>query len=238
MRLPSAIRRPLAHLRRTICETLGIARYSRPALHDLDRKLERYLGFDGGYFVEAGANDGFTQSNTYYFERFRDWHGILIEPIPELYARCRRCRPGSTVVQAALVAPDYNQSEMAMQYAGLMSVSENAFGDAEMRRRHIEAGLQQSGVSGTYTIRVPVRTLSAIIAETAGSREIDLLSLDVEGAELTALAGLDLTRHAPRFICVESRDVGAVSALLSTRYDRVAVLWDNGNYQDLLFRRR
>ncbi|MDB6128744.1 MAG: FkbM family methyltransferase [Verrucomicrobia bacterium] len=238
MRLPSTLRRPLARLRRHTCEALGIFRYSRPALHGLDRALERHLDFNGGFFVEAGANDGFTQSNTYYFERCRGWSGILIEPIPELYERCRRNRPGSTVVQSALVAPGYAQPEMTMQYAGLMSVSEDAFDDAELRRRHVEAGMEQAGVGRTYRVQVPARTLSAIIAEHAGGREVDLLSLDIEGAELPALAGLDLVRHAPRYICVEARNESAVAEILAPRYDRAAVLWDNGNYQDLLFRRR
>lgn len=59
--------------RRTGHERCGSDLFSRPALHELDRKLEKFLDFDGGFFVEAGANDGFAQSNTYYFERFRRW---------------------------------------------------------------------------------------------------------------------------------------------------------------------
>jgi hypothetical protein len=38
-------------------------------LNGLDEKLESYVGYDGGFFVEIGANDGVTQSNTLYFEQ-------------------------------------------------------------------------------------------------------------------------------------------------------------------------
>ena len=238
MNLPPAFRVPLVRARRTIFEALGSARYSRLALNDLDRKIERYLDFDGGYFVEAGANDGITQSNTYYFERRRGWSGILIEPIPELANKCRRQRRRSVVVQTALVAPDFPETEIEMRYAGLMSVADGAFGDAALRQRHIEVGLQQSGVTGTYVVRVPAQTLSAVIAAHSAGHEIDLLSLDVEGAELTALAGLDIARHAPRFICVEAREPAAVAALLGLRYASAEVLADNGTYQDLLFARK
>jgi FkbM family methyltransferase len=237
MNLLPAIRRPLVRTRRAVYEALASDRYSRPALHDLDRKLERHLDFDGGFFVEAGANDGFTQSNTYYFERLRGWSGLLIEPIPELAEQCRRERRRSVVVQAALVAPDYAAPEIEMRFAGLMSVSDGAFGDAAQRQRHVEIGLQQNGVTGTYAVHVPARTLSSIIAAHAAGRAIDLLSLDVEGAELTALAGLDLARHAPRFICVEARAPAAVAAQLGSRYEQLEVLSDNGAHQDLLFRR-
>ena len=30
----------------------------KPALHDIDFKLEKYLNFNEGIFVEAGANEG------------------------------------------------------------------------------------------------------------------------------------------------------------------------------------
>jgi FkbM family methyltransferase len=228
----------LKRLRRRVAETIGIERYSRPALHDLDRKLARVVGDAPGFFIEAGANDGFTQSNTYYLERIRGWQGILIEPIPELCARCRRERPRSVVVQAALVAPDFPQGEIEMSYAGLMSVSAGAFGDATARQRHVEIGLQQHDVGAGYTVRVPARTLSSIIEAEARGREVDLLSLDVEGAELSALAGLELPRHAPRWICVEARDIQAVTTVLGSWYQPPEVLSDNGTHRDLLFRRR
>ena len=54
----------------------------------LDKKLEKYLNYDNGFFIELGANDGKTQSNTLYFERYRNWNGILIEPSPNNYLKC------------------------------------------------------------------------------------------------------------------------------------------------------
>lgn len=41
------------------------------SLNQLDRKLEEFVDYNNGYFVELGANDGVTQSNTLYFERHR-----------------------------------------------------------------------------------------------------------------------------------------------------------------------
>jgi FkbM family methyltransferase len=231
------IRSMLARLRRRVAESVGIEWYSRPALNRLDRQLEQWLERDGGFFVEAGAFDGYHQSNTYYLERFRGWRGVLVEPIPELCALCRRERPHSRVVNAALVGRDYSHPDIEMHYAGLMSVSAGAFGDEEQRRRHVETGARQRGVNRTYSIVVPARTLGSILATEAGGNEVDLLSLDVEGAELEALAGLDLPRHAPRYVCVEARQPDAVTALLASHYECVAVLSDSGSYQDMLFRR-
>jgi FkbM family methyltransferase len=225
--------------RRKAAEVVGVDRYSWPARHELDRRLAADLGA-GGFFIEAGANDGFAQSNTYGLERMKGWRGILIEPIPALGARCRRERPRSVVVQAALVAPDYEGEEIEMQFAGLMSVSAHAFDDARTRQRHVEVGMQQHGVEGTYAIKVPARTLSGIIDDVGGRREIDLLSLDVEGSEAVALAGLDLHRHAPRAMLIEVRpEVRAeIVGSLAERYGPPQVWFDGGSHEDLFFVRR
>ena len=46
--------------------------------NNLDKKIESYLNYNNGYFVELGANDGITQSNSYYFEKYRGWRGTLL----------------------------------------------------------------------------------------------------------------------------------------------------------------
>jgi len=234
MRLPVAIRSPLARLRRTVCEQMGSARYSRPALNDLDRKLERYLDFDGGFFIEAGANDGVRQSNTYYFEKIRGWNGLLIEPVTALAAECRKNRR-ARVLQAALVAKEEPGSTVELHFAGLMSTVTNALGDAQATAQHVQVGLKVQQLSDTYRLQVPARTLSSLIDETRITRTIDLLCLDVEGAECAALRGIDFARHAPRFICVEVRDRTAIAGLLEPRYALREALTDLGTHRDLLY---
>lgn len=235
---PLSIRRTWWRWRRRACESIGISRYSRPGLNGLDRRLERWVDFDGGFFIEAGANDGFEQSNTYYFERFRGWTGILIEPVPELAQCCARHRPRSHVLQAALVEAADPGATVTIHRAGLMSMVAGAFGDEAAETARLELARQVQRLEVSRPVEVPARTLSGIIDATGLDREIDLLSLDVEGAELKALAGLDLDRHAPRFICVESRDPEAVIHRLAGRYDLAEILTDAGSYRDLLLLRR
>ena len=50
-------------------------------LNQIDKKIENYLNYDNGFYVELGANDGIQQSNTFFFEKYRGWKGVLIEPI-------------------------------------------------------------------------------------------------------------------------------------------------------------
>ena len=237
MNQTASIRRCLSPWRRRLCEAVGIRRYSRLALDGLDAKLERHLDFDGGSFVEAGANDGLTQSNTYYFERWRGWRGILIEGIPALAAKCRHNRPHAIVVPVALVPAMPADGLAVMHYAGLMSAADGAWADPRQLEEHVRRGLAVQNLAGTYQVKVPARTLTAVLDEAAPGREIDLLSLDVEGMEADVLRGLDLARYAPRFICVEARNRPAIEAVLGGHYRLLAVLADRGVRQDLLYGR-
>ncbi|MBL9188269.1 MAG: FkbM family methyltransferase [Opitutaceae bacterium] len=234
MPLHPAIRRPLVHARRIACEALGIGRYSWMALNDLDRKIARHLDFDGGVFIEAGANDGVNQSNTYYFERMCGWKGLLVEPVPALAAACRKNRR-ATVVEAALVANDIPGATVELHVAGLMSTVTGALGDEAATLRHVETGLAVQHLARSAPLRVPARTLSAVIDEARLAQPIDLLSLDIEGGEAAALRGLDFDRHAPRHICVEARDEAAIGAVLEPRYRLVEVLADLGTHRDLFY---
>ncbi len=237
MKPATAIIESLFRWRRAACEAVGSARYSRMGLYDLDRKLGRHLDFDGGVFVEAGANDGVNQSNTYYLERFRGWTGLLVEPAPALAMACRRNRR-SPVAEAALVATEVPGASVELHCAGLMSTVAGAMGDGDATARHVESGRRVQRLAAAPPVRVPARTLSALLDEAAITRPIDLLSLDVEGAEVMALRGLDLERHAPRCICVEARDEAAIAAVLGSRYELREVLTALGTHRDLLYVRR
>jgi FkbM family methyltransferase len=201
--------------RRFAAEARGSDRRSKPALHELDAKLNAIIDMSGGFFVEAGAHDGFTQSNTYWLERFREWRGILVEPIPEMAAEARLSRPTATVIQCALVSADDPRERVQMRFGDLMSAVD---------------GVKEEGWSGmgtvlgwrdAYDVDVETRTLSSILDE-QNAPEIDLLSLDTEGFEVSALRGLDLTRHAPRYIVVEIhervRDRPPIDQALGERY--------------------
>jgi len=233
----SRLRNSLRRSRRRLWELAGSARYSRPALNGLDLKLDSFLDREEGVFVEAGANDGYTQSNTYFLESMRRWTGLLVEPLPHLASECRRNRPRSKVAQAALIPPGHSGPSVTIFSSGLTSTVEGAFGGGFAREEHHRRGLAVQGLDLEPAIEVPARLLSDLIDEYLGPADIDLLVLDVEGYELESLRGLDLDRHAPRFACIECRDQDSVAHLLSTRMRPIKVLHDNHNYADVLFAR-
>jgi FkbM family methyltransferase len=218
--------------RRTLFELVGSDRYSHFALNDLDRKLAAHLPYRGGVFIEAGANDGLTQSNTYWFERFQGWRGILIEPVPAMAAACRRNRPRAKVVNSALVATDETRS-VRMQTANLMAFVSNSFAHAEDEQRHLRTAIEVQRLETVTEVDVPASTLSSIL-DRLGETRIDLLSLDVEGYEVEVLKGLDVARHRPHFILVETGNLPGVLDALHGEYDAMEQL----SHHDHLLRAR
>ncbi len=231
------LRHRIGRLRRTIVEKAGIDTMSRPALHELDRKLETWLPQRSGWFVEAGANNGYKQSNTYYFEKMRGWRGVLIEPVPWLAEECRLNRRASRVFAEALV-PFGHPPVVELDYSDLTSNVKGAFGSEERRRMHQQHGLTVQPEARARRLEVPARPLQAILAEAAIPADFDLLSLDVEGYEPAVLDGLDLARFRPRFVLIEVWSRPEIERRLRPFYEEVAVLATTATYEDILFIRR
>jgi FkbM family methyltransferase len=203
-------------------------------LHGLDRKLEVYLGYDGGYFVELGANDGVDQSNTLYFERERGWRGVLIEPILHNFLKCQANRAqDNAFFCAACVSEDYEEPYVRLTYSNLMTTPHGVDSDIADPTAHAQSGAVylKPGEQPVEVMAV-ARTLSSLLAEAGAPAEMDLLSLDVEGAELEVLKGLDHDRHRFRYMLVECRDAERLGRYLA---EANYVLIDKISQHDYLF---
>jgi FkbM family methyltransferase len=153
----------------------------------------------GGTCVEVGANEPVAPtSQSLHLEERLDWSCLLVEPIPELAAKARALRPRATVCECACTRPD-RTGEVDLYIPVLPSG--DIFGHASMQRNP-----DDFHYSAHRTIRVQADTLSHLL-EKHGVERIDLLSLDVEGAELEVLRGLDFERWRPRLILMEDKCV-------------------------------
>jgi FkbM family methyltransferase len=202
-------------------------------LNQLDLKLEPYISFRSGFFIEAGASDGISQSNTLYFEKYKNWTGILIEPIPELAIQCKENRPNCIVENCALVSFDYTETFVEMRYCRLMSTVKGALTTPEVEEDHIRRGCEMQGVS-SYDLQVPARTLTSILNE-YNVTTIDFFSLDVEGYEINVLKGIDFEKHRPNLMLVEALDPSfrdEIDRFLQQFYIPIAALSD----RDVLYK--
>lgn len=207
------------------------------ALNDLDRKLCDYIDYDGGFYVELGANDGRRQSNTLHFELFKGWRGVLIEAVPHNYMRCRALRGNKNDVHcAACVSFSYKGDFLPLAYCDLMSTPLEIESDIADPLAHAMAGRQYMEPSADVIVfGARARTLNVILQESNAPERIDLLSLDVEGGEIEVLKGIDHSVYRFSYILVESRDLDRMRTYLGEQgYDLVTAL----SFHDYLFKMR
>jgi len=162
-----------------------------------------------GYFIEVGAYDGVTLSNTYFLEQM-GWCGLLVEPIYPLCEKAAAARPRSRVVHAAV-------SKRGCRATAKFTVARNVpvlsflQADQQHRDRCLAEGAE------LVEIEVPLLALDDIILYERRHPfpfacpwvpnkgwQIDLISIDVEGGELDVLDGLDLERFKPRVLVMEN----------------------------------
>jgi FkbM family methyltransferase len=133
-----------------------------------------------GYFVDVGAHDGRTDSNTYWFEKMMGWKGLCIEPHPQmgqlLHAH-RKCK-----------------------------IAQCAVGTQACARFFISEISSWSGTTppkGNYhEMVVPMLRLDMVLRQASLPR-VDVLSIDTEGTELDVLSTIGLDSWAVKALIVE-----------------------------------
>ena len=137
----------------------------------------------GGRFVELGALDGLTGSNTYALETCLNWTGLLIEANPESYAKLKDSgRSAAKVHSAVCRRPGYvNVTRYVSVFAGMPTEMPAAYTRAWGRRipqRH-------------SVVEVPCRSLTSLMQDNGLPSGAEFLSLDVQGAEELVLSAVD-----------------------------------------------
>jgi FkbM family methyltransferase len=217
----------------------GVVRLRRGlrAGQHLDAKVAAVVNYDNGYYVELGANDGRTQSNTYWLEKNRGWTGVLVEPAPHNFLKCRRNRSRRNAIYcAACVSFEYADEFVRIAYSNLMSTPIGLETDIGDPVEHANAGVRFLGADEeVFVFGAQARTLNALLVDAGAPAIIDLLSLDVEGAELEVLKGLNHSQFRFKHLVVECRDLAKLQTYLAANgYDLVEALTE----QDYLFRDR
>lgn len=192
-------------------------------------KLLEIIDYNGGFYIECGANDGITQSYTYELEK-RDWTGILIEPSITAFNKCINNRSKANLFYNCALVSD-NKTEIVGDFDGSCMSSVNG-----------------ERLDRNSTVTVKCRTLTSILDELT-EINIDLFSLDVEGYELEVLKGLDFSKYSPKYLLIEiySKDYNEIfNYLQNNKYEFVLSTtnfnkiddphWD-GTHNDYLFKK-
>lgn len=161
-------------------------------LRMLDRDPRKELGF----YMDVGAYHPKAHSTTALLYE-HGWSGICVDMSPQTVELFRAGRPRDSIWNVAI---SDEPGEMTAYLADDISLMNTVEKDAVPGYGH-------------YTEQtVKVETLSRILDKEGVDRTVDYMNIDIEGAELRALNGLDFTRHAPTVVSIEIHGQDLVKA--------------------------
>jgi FkbM family methyltransferase len=171
-----------------------------------------------GFFVEIGAADGRTHSNTYILERDYEWTGIAVEANPRYFAALRNNRKCTCVSLCVDAAP----GEIEFYCNGFLGGIVDDDTDNNRANRGALFDMRRDRL-----IKMNTTSLHQLLESQAAPTIIDYLSLDVEGAEYRILSTFPFEKFSFECLTVERPTRAIHNLLLEAGYvlDRIRK-WD------------
>jgi FkbM family methyltransferase len=171
--------------------------------YDQDKFADIYFRKkQNGFFLDIGANDGISCSNTFFLEKERGWSGICIEPIPDVFNQLNSIRKSINFNVCI------SEEEGFVNFRRVHGTSEMLSGIVEfMTPDHIKRIKEECDLSnGSFEdIKLESRNINSIL-ESNNVNKIDFLSIDTEGAEFTIIKTIDFDKICITFLSVENND--------------------------------
>ena len=145
-----------------------------------------------GFFVDIGAFHPYKLSNTFRFYR-KGWNGINIDAAPGSMDVFKKFRPRDINIEAAI-----SETPQLLTYYYL--------GRENSMNTFSKEFLISLGAEKEIKKEIPITTqrLDTILEKYAGGKEIDIMSVDVEGLELSVLRSNNWNKFRPAVILLES----------------------------------
>ena len=147
-----------------------------------------------GYFVDLAAGQPKELSNTYFIERYLNWEGLLIDGNP-LFAKKLRAERRNKVLEEIVYSENNKEVKFRIDNAELGGIVGDEF-DNNKKFRSDE-------LANAKIITSRTKTLNQILVENNAPKEMDYLSLDIEGGEYEALKNFDFKQYKWKFLTIE-----------------------------------
>jgi FkbM family methyltransferase len=169
-----------------------------------------------GFYVDVGAHHPFRFSNTFALYK-RGWRGINIDPLPGTMKKFKKHRPRDINLELGIADKPGNLTYYMFDEPAL-----NGF-DPELSYTRSE--------TTKYKIveerPIPVSPLRDVLkTHVPPEQKIDLMSIDVEGLDLTVLASNDWEAFSPTIVIAELRQESIEESI----QDPIYMFLKNRNY--------
>lgn len=156
-----------------------------------------FNGKNNGFFLDIGAYDGITFSNSYFFEKNKNWSGVCFEPNPSVFLNLVKNR------NCECINVGIGPEEKVLTYLKINGPGEMLSGFKDFfDLRHFERIKRETLNTLESEEEIPVQI--AILSSFLENKSVDLLSLDTEGNELEILKSIDFNKFPCKVISVEN----------------------------------
>lgn len=166
-----------------------------------DKFIDEYLNEkQNGFFIEIGAHDGVSCSNTLFFEEFRNWKGICIEPGTEEFEKLSKNRKSINI--KACISDYDGESEYTYieGYSMMLSGLSESYNFSHQNRISNEISHYGGKVN---KIKMPVYRLQSILNE-HNITDVDYCSIDTEGSEFNIVKSIDFEKTNIKIFSIEN----------------------------------
>lgn len=164
---------------------------------ELEKKIHELFNYKTeGFFVDIGAHNGISLSNTKFLEDV-GWDGICIEPHPNVFKQLienRKCQK----VNCALWNEDTKVNFLSLSgYTEMLSGIQESYDS-----RHYNRIMNELRVHGgnSEMIEIEAKKFESVVDR----KQIDFLSIDTEGSELQILERINFNEYDIKVICIEN----------------------------------
>jgi len=213
-------------------------------------EMNRRNATRNGLFIEAGAFDGETWSNTLHLERFKNWTGLLIEPSKENYDVLRKKNRNAYSVNTCLCSGDLARQSYYIEAgpfsktsyssssssSSSSSTSSSSFSSTQKITCHPLARVLDNFFNQFKYLKKKQSKLSAGLSSNRNIKHIDYMSLDVEGSEEDILESFPWDRYQFNLLTIEYNQNQTLNKWIKTflkpfGYEEIIV--DDVWYQDV-----
>ncbi len=150
-------------------------------------------------FLEFGATDGSSLSNTYMLEEELKWKGVLSEPSPQWHTSLKLIRQNTKIVTKCIWAETGKKLEFFVSDIGELSTI-NSF--VENEKGSMSGNVDLRKKSGKL-ILVETISLNDLINENFNDKAPSYISIDTEGSEYEILKTFNFDIYRPKVFTIE-----------------------------------
>lgn len=160
--------------------------------------LEKSYYANNGFFVDIGAADGFTASNTFLLEKFYNWAGICIDPNPVFLQSLYNCRNSCVSNLCA-----YSETGIILPFQFYDDTAGFYGWNLRAGLKYHLSEIDEKIMKSFREINVLTVSLNDLLLLYQAPFEINYISLDTEGSEYEILKTFDFSKYDVRCLTIE-----------------------------------